>query len=92
VIKAQSAPDFTSLAQQFLQTYAPNASLQEVVGYLYGVVTGLTATMETITNVINELAASGLDTSAEILAFAAENFADTTPILGQPILLDSTLV
>ena len=92
VIKAQSAPDFTSLAQQFLQTYAPNASLQEVVGYLYGVVTGLTATMETITGVINELAASGLDTSAEILAFAAENFADTTPILGQPILLDSTLV
>ena len=92
VIKAQSAPDFASLAEEFLQTYAPSASLEEVVGSLYGVVTGLPASLETITSVITELAASGLDTSAEILAFAAENFADTTPILGQPILLDSTLI
>ncbi len=88
VKNAQSTPDFTGLAAAFLQTYAPTASLNEVVSYLYQVVTGTVATASVLANVLNELAGSGIDTAPEVLAFAAENFADTAPILGQPLALD----
>jgi hypothetical protein len=88
---AQNAASFDALAAQFLATYAPTATLEEVVSYLYQVVTQAVADTATIQNVIQQLAADGLTTAPQILAFAAENFADVTPILGQPVPLDPSL-
>lgn len=88
VKNAQTAQSMDDLASLFLQTYAPNATMEEVVGYLYQVVTGITPDSATIANAITQLAGQGLASSAEILAYAAENFADTSAILGQPVALD----
>lgn len=79
----------TDLASAFLDAYAPASFAPEnLVAYLYQVITGTAPAAGVATSLTSFLAGLGYDTNAEILAFAAENYADTSAIEGYVLPVD----
>jgi len=86
---AQDSADFTALADAFLDKYAPEGfTTQDLITHLLGVFNGVTPSEALINEAMSLISSQGLDSDAEILAFAAENLFDSTGFSGSIQELD----